>query len=198
MNIERLRELVEKSVSPNQVILKEIWDYCDGYYSPYYGLMYRLAQDLMSNAFASGDGVPPVFVELGVEGGRASHAMLQGGAIVIGVDSNHNPRLNRIIGHKNFTFLHTSSMPVPDEIEDGGPNIAVLHIDTEHSYSMAKSEFEAYKHLLINGAVVLFDDTNAMEGEVLRYVKELPYDKIVDDRLHPSCGYAGLIFQDNV
>ena len=54
---------------------------------------------------------------------------------------------------------------------------------------------EAYKHLLINGAVVLFDDTNAMEGEVLRYVNELPYDKIVDDRLHPSCGYAGIIYK---
>lgn len=197
MNIERLKELVEIAVQPSSPIPPSIISYCEGYHSPYYNLMYLLAMEYMHRAFADDASLPPLCVELGVEGGRGSNAFLQGGAIVIGVDNNHKPEVDRIIGHKNFTFIHGSSLPPHESIREMGRCISVLHVDTEHSWAQAREEFNAYKPYLINGAVVLFDDTNAMEGEVKGFVETLPYDKFVDDRLHPQCGYAGIVFQDN-
>ena len=74
--------------------------------------------------------------------------------------------------------------------------INLLHIDTEHSYAMAKAEFEAYKPYLAKGAYVLFDDLHAMDDDVLMYFDELDYYKIQDDRLHPICGYGILIYEE--
>ena len=97
--------------------------------------------------------------------------------------------LNR---YHNILFFQKPSMPVPIDINRP---ISLLHIDTEHSYSMAKAEFEAYRPWLANGAVVLFDDLHAMEDDVLRYFNELPYEKIQDDRLHPVCGYGVMTYE---
>lgn len=178
-------------------IPEAVKSYCGDYYSPYYGFFYLMGKDLVAAAFAAGSSLPPLAVELGVEGGRGSNALLQAGMQVIGIDNNHNPGVDKLIGNPRFTFLHRDDMPISKEIQDCGKAIALLHIDTEHSYSMAKSEFEAYKPFLMEGAVVCFDDTNAMEGDVLRYVKELPYETLVDDRLHPSCGFAVIQYWSN-
>ena len=77
----------------------------------------------------------------------------------------------------------------------GIDNIDVLHIDTEHSYSQAKAEFEAYEPFLNDGAVVLFDDLHAMEDSVLEYFNTLDYPRIHEDGLHPVCGYGVLLYQ---
>lgn len=183
MNFKHLMRHVEEALelAPPASIL----DYCQGYYSPYYMLMHIVAGQ--QNGLC---------VELGVEGGRGSNAMLQAVVEVIGVDNNHKPEIDRIIPHELFTFIHASSLPVPELIRTMIPRIAVLHIDTEHSFAQAREEFNAYRPYLKDGAVVLFDDTNAMEGEVRRFVESLPYEKFFDDRLHPSCGYGGLIYRD--
>ena len=41
----------------------------------------------------------------------------------------------------------------------------------------------------------MFDDTHAMDDGVLKYLNTLPYFKIVEDRLHDSCGYGILIYK---
>lgn len=196
MNFEKIQELAAFAVD-GRVIPSVVKDYCGDYYSPYYGLFFLLGKEFTDAAFADDNSVPPIAVELGVEGGRGSNALLQGGMQVIGIDHNHNPGIDRLIGHKNFTFLHQDSMPAPVEFPPKWGAISLLHIDTEHSYSMAKSEFEVYKPYLMEGAVVCFDDTNAMDGDVLKYVNELPYEKMVDDRLHPSCGFAVIQYWSN-
>ena len=178
MNIERLQELINSALwEPNKALV----EFCEPYYSPYYQLLYLLAHESDS----------PIAVELGVETGRGSKSLLMGGAIVYGVEEDKRKLVERLDGASNYTLIRASSTPAPEVIPEG---ISILLVDTEHSYAQAREEFAAYKSRLKSGAVVLFDDTNAMDGDVLKFVQTLPYDMIVDDRLHPNCGFAAVIY----
>ena len=162
-------------------------DYGD-YYSPYYNLMYILAGQIDNG----------LLVELGVNKGRGLVSLAAGNSSneVIGLDSHVWPGLlDTLKPYPNAWFLNLPSMPVPVPIAEHKRKINLLHVDTEHSYSMAKAEFEAYKPYLAKGAYVLFDDLHAMDNDVRRYFYELPYEKVEDDRLHPSCGYGVLIYE---
>lgn len=152
------------------------------YYAPYYYLMYLLARK-----FKHG-----LFLELGVHKGRGCACLAMGAprARVIGLDHTTQPEtlaLQKQFG--NFTFLERPSLPALEVDEP----IQILHIDTEHSYSMANEEFKAYQGKLAPGAVVLFDDLHAMEEDVARYFYSLPYPKLQHDGLH-SCGYGVLVY----
>jgi hypothetical protein len=157
----------------------------DKYYQPYYHLMY-----LLSGFIDNG-----LRVELGVEKGRGLGAMALGNTYrCIGLDNNLLPQataLCRNVAHMDV--YHISSLPVPSFIPYN--SISLLHIDTEHSYAMAKAEFEAYKPHLLPSAIVLFDDLLAQESDVLRYFEELTYPKIRNDKLHPECGYGVVIHE---
>lgn len=181
-----LKRLVNKAIQAKPLPSLS-WLYGD-YYSPYYGLMYLLAGTIK-------DGL---LVELGVESGRGlvSLAAASRSNYVIGFDSHQHPDIDKNIkSYPNALFFNLPSMPVPDNIIYSSRQIGLLHIDTEHSYSMAKAEFEAYRPYLAKGAYVLFDDLHAQDDDVLRYFKELPYEKVQDDRLHPSCGYGVLVYE---
>ena len=173
-----LMELADLAVATDPPYsLREL---CGGYYSPYYHFMHLVAKEM----------APCVAVELGVEKGRgiASVAGASWRNTVVGVDTWSTPQIDAARdAFPNFTFIHAASLPVPDGVPG---KIDILHIDTEHSYSMVRGEFEAYKSRLSDGAVVLFDDLHAAEDDVLRYFEELPYEKFQDDRLHPVCGYG--------
>jgi len=164
---------------------KEILEYCGAYYSPYYNFAYAMM-------CAAGTYWPSVVaVELGVEKARCSFSMLQyENGIVIGLDTHPTVEASRLaLREPRFIYLNQPSSQVPVNILEH-KRISILHIDTEHSYGMAKMEFEAYFPYLTNPAFVLFDDIHAMNDDVLKFVKELPYYKVIEDRLHPICGYA--------
>jgi len=181
MDLDMLHGLIDQALKTENPAIVE---FCHPWYSPYYQLLYLLADHFHSE----------LAVELGVETGRGSFSLLQGGTRVIGVEQNKD-RADVLRDHSNFQMLVMSSTPVPQLIRDAG-KIAILHIDTEHSFSQVEVEFNAYKPYLQDGAVVLFDDTNAMEGDVRRFVESLPYEKFFDDRLHPTCGFGGLIYKE--
>ena len=181
MNIKQLQNLIDKAIDTQPPQALE--EYCNPHYEPYYHLMYLLAKNLKGQ----------LAVELGVETGRASTALALGGMNVVGIDHTRHDKISNVIGaYPNFIFAEADSMPIPDIVK--GKNIALLHIDTEHTYPQAKEEFNAYKPFLIDKAIVLFDDLHAMEDEVLRFFEELPYEKIQDDRLHSPCGYGVMIY----
>lgn len=161
---------------------KDILEICGDYYSPYYYFMYLAA-------FA----MPGVAVELGVETGRGCASISLAGKQVFGIDTNKRSNIDELQARfPKFVFLNQPSMPVPDSIKEH--SISLLHIDTEHSYSMAKAEFEAYQPYLSKPAVVIFDDLHAMENDVLRYFMSLPYPKIQDDRMHPQTGWGVVLY----
>lgn len=179
MNLAKLASLIEKSISgiPPVTLFNMIGE---TYYQPYYYLMYLLAQQM--------DG--GVIVELGVSKGYGVNSFAYGNVDipVIGLDLNIAP----VYALPNVDFHLISALPVPDFIEQ---NIAILHIDTEHSYGNAKNEFGQYKPYLLPGAIVMFDDLHAMDDGVLKAFNELPYPKIQEDRLHPVCGYGVMIYE---
>ena len=182
MTIQDLARLVEFAVTkdPPPALL----EYCGKEYRPYYHLLYLLALS-----------TPHKCVELGVEKGRGAFGMCLAGREVWGMD---HTRRDEIVGLEarfpNFHYLECDSLPTPGQIPEQvtGP-VGLLHIDTEHSYSMAQAEFWAYKPLLLPGSVICFDDTHAQEHAVGHFVTSLPWPTVFDDRLH-ECGYAVMVY----
>jgi hypothetical protein len=158
---------------------------CGEFYSPYYEFMRRLALSYS----------PCLCVELGVETGRCSAAMAyaRDEVIVVGIDSQPTEQArNLALLRYNFLYVIQSSTPPPAFLLS--KRISILHIDTAHSYDQVKVEWAAYKPLMESGGVVCWDDTHAMNDGVMQFVKELPYPTIFDDRLHPICGYAVMLY----
>lgn len=183
MNFKRLINKAVKKRLPSKLD----WIY-QNYYVPYYHLMYLLAGTIEHG----------LLVELGVHHGRglASLAAPNRSNRVIGLDTERWIGLDDVIKEfPNIWFLKVASLPVPIVIMEAARKINLLHIDTEHSHSMAKAEFEAYQPYLAKGAYVLFDDLHAADDGVKEYFDTLPYEKYEDDRLHPSCGYGIVIYE---
>ncbi len=178
MILSKLAELIEIAVYGEPP--KQLKNMCQNYYEPYYYLMYLLAKQIQKG----------VIVELGVNNGWGVSSFAYGNPNikVIGLDLNVSP----VFVPDNVDFHLISALPPPEFI----PNeIAILHIDTEHSYGNAKQEFEAYEPFLLPGAVVMFDDLHATDDGVLYAFSELPYTKIQCDELHPGNGYGVLIYE---
>lgn len=178
MKLAKLANLTETALYTSPP--KQILSICGRYYQPYYHLMYLLAKEIKQG----------VIVELGVSKGYGVYSFALGNSSVkvIGLDLNIAPDYTL----PNVEFHLKSALPVPDFITR---DIAILHIDTEHSYGNAKNEFWQYQPFLLPGAVVMFDDLHAMDDGVLEAFNELPYPKIQEDRLHPVCGYGVMIYE---
>ncbi len=186
-----MARLIELAIDrkPPKIIVDMCIDTDGNWYQPYYHLMFLLATRIKYGKA----------VELGVEQGRGAMSIAAGCSDyqVIGLDNNDDilsKSSGMMANFSNLTVYALPSLPVPDFIKTNGRHIALLHVDTEHSYSMAKAEFEAYKSYLLPGAVVLFDDLHSQRNDVLRYFSELPYPKIQDDRLHPVNGYGVMLY----
>jgi len=179
MDISNLGRLVQEALGKEPPA--ELAEWCGAYYSPYYHLLHLLALH-----------TEHLCVELGVEKGRGSFAMALAGREVHGFD--HTRREQEIwqmdVRFPDFHFHEEPSLPPPDYWRKP---IGLLHVDTEHSYSMAREEFWAWKPHLAVGAVVCFDDTHAQDSAVGHFVATLPWPTVFDDRLH-SCGYAAMIY----
>ena len=186
MKIERLKQIIDLSLNGYNTQKQRIEAFCDGYYAPYYNFFCLMAMALEK----------PLCVELGVDKGRGSRSLWIGGARVYGVEEQSKECFT-LPSMLELTFLKYSSTPVPKEIQDAG-EIDLIHFDTEHTYSQVAAEFKAYKPFLKDGCVMCFDDTHAAEDEVLKYVNELPYEKVHDDRLHPGCGFSVVIYRRGV
>jgi cephalosporin hydroxylase len=187
----KLENIIKKSLK-EEPPANLSWVYQE-FYSPYYNLMRLLAATIKDGTL----------VELGVHKGRGLASLAAGNPdnIIIGLDTVFDPDLHFVLDEfPDIEFLQRASLPATSDIfkdpHGGTYPIHLLHIDTEHSYAMAKAEFEAYKPYLVNGAYVLFDDLHAMDDDVLKYFNELPYYKIQDDRLHPICGYGVLVYEE--
>ncbi len=192
MKLPEIARLIELAIDrkPPKIIADICIDADGDWYQPYYHLMFLIATRIKYGKA----------VELGVEQGRGVMSMAAGcynPYQVIGLDNNDDIlsiASGKMANFSNLTVYALPSLPVPDFIQANQRHIALLHIDTEHSYAMAEAEFEAYEPYLQPGAIVLFDDLHAQGNDVLRYFSELPYPKIQDDRLHPVNGYGVMLY----
>ncbi len=181
MNLRILRELIIKAKSSRPPLT--LIEYCAEQYQPYYYFMYLASLEVRG-----------LCLELGCEKGRGLVAMAMSGKWVIGIDHIKKQEIDQVLSdYPNVTFWEQSSLPVSDYFEDR--EIGLFHIDTEHTYSMAKAEFEAYQPCLAKPSLILFDDLHAAEDSVLDYFKGLPYSKVQDDELHPSSGWGVVLYE---
>lgn len=182
MNESILKSLIKKSLKkpPEQLLT-----ICGDYYSPYYHFFMLAARHLRQG----------LLVELGIDQGRGLAALAMSDLPVVGIDHTRKVGLEVVMDlFPNITYLKRDSLPVPEYFD--GKQISFLHIDTEHSYSQAQNEFESYLPYLTSPALVVFDDLHAQEDSVLKYFEGLPYIKIQDDRLHPTCGWGVIIYSE--
>jgi len=187
VHIGLLSQLVDKAV--NEKPSGDVLAACCGGYAPYYHLVYLLAEHMK----------PCNVVELGVAHGRFLHcaALSSPENKIFGIDVARYPELDKVLAAcNNVTFINKSSVPIPDQLLHL-PVINILHVDTLHTYNQAWAEFRAYKHLLSDGAVVMFDDLHAAEDDVLRFFNELSFPKIQDDRLHTALGYGVMVYEQS-
>jgi len=187
MHIGLLSQLVDKAIDekpPSNVLAA-----CCGGYAPYYHLVYLLAQHM----------APCNVVELGVAHGRFLHcaSLSSSKNFIVGVDVARYPEIDKVLAERsNVTFINKPSVPVPDQLIF--MPIDILHVDTLHTYSQAWGEFNAYRGLLNDGAVVMFDDLHAAEDDVLRFFSELPFPKIQNDELHTALGYGVMVYENSL
>ena len=179
MTIADLGRLAQEAVEKDPP--RRLAEWCGDQYRPYYHLLFLLARS-----------TPHKCVELGVEKGRGSMAMLLAGREVWAFDHTRRDEIRALeleFG-KQFRYREEPSLPPSPEVK---APVGVLHVDTEHSYSMAREEFWAWKPRLAVGAVVCFDDTHAQDSGVGHFVATLPWPTVHDDRLH-ECGYAAMVY----
>jgi hypothetical protein len=177
MDLENLARLAQRAIEEEPPAELRAW--CEPYYDAYYHLLYLLALH-----------TEHACVELGVEKGRGSFAMCLAGREVHGYESHPRDEEMRVMRARfpGFHFHHRPSLPAPA----AHPKVGVLHVDTEHSFAMAREEFAAWRRHLAPGAVACFDDLHAQEHDVGRFVASLGLPAVMDDRLH-SCGYAAVV-----
>lgn len=176
MNLQELIDQAKSEPPP-----KKLLEFCNGYYEPYYNFIYLAGQQ-----------VGGCLVELGCEKGRGLLAMALTGKEVVGFDLNRSPDLD-LSQYPNVTFFQESSLPVHWFLND--KKVGLLHLDTEHSYAQVENEWAQYLGYLTKPAIVIFDDLHAMNDDVKRFFDSLPYSKIQDDDLHPTCGWGVVLYE---
>lgn len=156
---------------------------CGGRFPPatYYSFLYLLAKHKRPYQFG---------VELGVCGGGASYHMAKGFelATVIGYDHviEYPDNMAYIAQHcENWTLYVEDSCNVA-AIEHLGKKIDILFIDTVHTKERTMQEWNAWKPLLADGAVVCLDDLNR-EGMLDAWAL-MPEPKMLYPELHISGG----------
>jgi predicted O-methyltransferase YrrM len=178
-----------------------------GHHWPYYRAFYRLAKQLQ----------PLLVVELGGWQGTAAAHFAGGcqGATVITIDHHTDPgdEVNKTLmeaaaeRYHNLIYLQGWSNGELAEEEKGkhslgnaanalpavrsyGEDIDILFIDSWHDYGHAKQDWDIYRPLLADGALVICDDIIGGYGPaisgMLDFWNELPEPKFLNSRIHPN------------
>ena len=119
-----------------------------------------------------------VFVELGVNWGATLFmysAFVQPGGTLIGIDAGLFPGIHDV--HKVIDALRADGFTVyflNERTDESGlaskahflanSDFDLLHIDADHSYEVAKHDWETYEPLTKKGGAILFHDITYMKG----------------------------------
>lgn len=222
MNLEELKKLAHiiatKPDPTGNKFLDTKWDMPE-YQKPYYRFFYRLSEKFR----------PGVVVELGGWQGLSAAHFAAGNpdGIVITIDHHTDPgdekNRDRMINcceeFENMFFIQGWTTDFVAEREKGkhalgdapgafskvieilnGRKIDFLFIDSWHTYENAKLDWDAYKHLVKPGGLVIVDNCiigipgTAIDG-VRKFFNELPGEKCLIDNLHTEHPQGYLIYE---
>lgn len=149
---------------------------------------------------------PEVAVELGVAAGGTSLHMCTGSpeSKVIGVDLARPEKWEKHISyieknHKNWEFWQMDTVDAAKKmwLRYEKPVIGYLYVDALHEKQQVFKELRSYKRLMIDGAVVIFDDLYLTEDMQDMWYR-LPFtEKMRLDFLHSEVGYGCAIWRNS-
>jgi len=148
---------------------------------------------------------PKVVVELGVAAGGTSLHMCIGSpkSKVIGVDitrekwDKHIAHIEK--NHSNYEFWKMDTVAAAKKmwLRYEKPVIGHLYVDALHEKEQVFQELRAYKRLMLDGAVVIFDDLY-LTDDMAEMWEELPFtEKVRLDYLHVEVGYGCAIWRNS-
>ena len=151
--------------------------------SIYYRFFYKLTQALQ----------PALSVELGLCGGGGSYHLAAGWphGQVIGVDvvNDYPDNLEYLDSHcANFNFWKMNSLAAAAIAKERGKVVDILFIDTVHTYPATLAEWGAWRGLLSDEGVVMFDDLT--RPGMKEFWDGLPEPKLRIDKLHDGAGFG--------
>jgi predicted O-methyltransferase YrrM len=88
--------------------------------------------------------------------------------------------------------VESAHQGVVDTLENFQLKIDILFIDSWHCYEYAKADYEAYRPLLNNPALIICDDIQAGGGPespiqgMMKFWEEMPGPKFLNANLHPG------------
>lgn len=137
----------------NEKVTEDLYDDANPSYWPAYSFLYLLAQRMQ----------PRVFVESGLELGRATAAVATGcpGCQCVGIEIN-----GKIANHwvRWLSPLPNVSIALCDSIDwaftHRDVQIDLLHIDSSHLFLDTAAEWHMFRRLITPGGIVVFDDIN--------------------------------------
>jgi len=150
---------------------------------------------------------PEVAVELGVAAAGTSLHMCTGcpEAKVIGVDLSRPDKYNQCITYVEKHYPNWEFWQPMDTVKAAQkmwfryekPIIGQLYVDALHEKQQVYKELRAYKRLMLDGAVVIFDDLYLTE-DMNQMWEGLPFtEKIRLDFLHVEVGYGAAIWRNS-
>lgn len=183
LTIEQLQKFAEQAEQP----LQQQWlEDINPFGVTYYRWLFHICKFVK----------PQVALELGIARAQASAHMAAGGAkVVIGVDREPwEPEFSiavEAIRSRNLKFIlvlgdtqHPRVVERVRSLVEQLGSVELLFIDSTHTYDQVLGEFQTYKSLLVNGALIVCDDLYTAENDVLRAFLEIPGEHIQLEELH--------------
>ena len=166
-----------------------------GHTQPYYILFWILAQEFN----------PKFAVELGSWRATASAHIASGApdAKVVTIDIHkddqiaHQKILEAAAHYPNLDFIHAWTWDAVERVKAVGLPIDILYIDAWHEYQYVIKEWDLYKPLLADEALVICDDIFDSRGTtdyMVKFWEELDYEKFLNTKVHPTIPMGFLKF----
>lgn len=159
-----------------------------GHPTEYYRVFYYLTRYLE----------PDFVVELGGWQGTAAAHLAAGypQSIIISIDHHTDPgddqnkelTLEASRNFRNLVYLQNWTWHAIEQVKNFDKTIDILFIDSWHDYEHAMADWELYRPLLTNGALVICDDILGGNGPVISgmtdFWNQFDYEKFLCDSIH--------------
>lgn len=180
--VERVKELAAQAMTaPSGMGDPFLKDYFESW-APYLRFLHLIVKEYR----------PRLAVELGVYLGTATGHMASADpdVPVIGVDLKLHERAREVAAHyRNITLIEGDSAESAPRVAATGLPVGLLFLDTEHDGDTPRREFEAYRGLLADEAIVCVDDLlgpDHLKARMQEFWRWLPVgEKIELHELHP-------------
>ena len=138
--------------------------------------------------------LPQITVELGTQFGLSSLVMAQGNPNGIVHTIEISPYVGLDVNKDEPNIKEYVGSSIDKDIFNLIPNgIDLLLSDSNHDYSLTKTEYEMYLPKMNKGGIILFDDVLLFGVGADKFWNELNCEKLLLEKLHIGYGFGAVI-----